>query len=234
MAFNPHDHFFKKAKKENFAARSVYKLEEIDKRYKIFKPNDRILDLGASPGSWSQYVSQKVGPSQAVKYSFLTVAVWWFVFTMPMAFFLKEKPHPEAATAKHEPLWAAFPQLIQSFKKLIKQKPIFYFLLAYWFYIDGVYTVYTMAVDYGLSIGLEDKDLMKALVITQFVGFPSALFFGKLSEKFSVKGLLISCLAVYTVVLFFSMGMKTGTDFMILAGFINGSGLSPAALARGE
>ncbi len=61
MAFNPHDHFFKKAKKDNFAARSVYKLEEIDKRYKIFKTNDRVLDLGASPGSWSQYVSQKVG-----------------------------------------------------------------------------------------------------------------------------------------------------------------------------
>ncbi len=61
MAFNPHDHFFKKAKKDNFAARSVYKLEEIDKRYKIFKTKDRVLDLGASPGSWSQYVSQKVG-----------------------------------------------------------------------------------------------------------------------------------------------------------------------------
>jgi 23S rRNA (uridine2552-2'-O)-methyltransferase len=62
MAFNPHDHFFKKAKKENFAARSVYKLEEIDKRYKLIKPRDIVLDLGASPGSWSQYVSQKVGP----------------------------------------------------------------------------------------------------------------------------------------------------------------------------
>lgn len=66
MAFNPQDHFFKKAKKENFAARSVYKLEEIDKRYKIFKTNDRVLDLGASPGSWSQYVSQKVGPQGKV------------------------------------------------------------------------------------------------------------------------------------------------------------------------
>lgn len=61
MSYNPHDHFFKKAKKENFAARSVYKLEEIDKKYKVFKSSDRVLDLGASPGSWSQYVSQKVG-----------------------------------------------------------------------------------------------------------------------------------------------------------------------------
>lgn len=61
MSFNPRDHYFKKAKKENFAARSVYKLEEIDKKYKIFKHGDVVLDLGASPGSWSQYVSQKVG-----------------------------------------------------------------------------------------------------------------------------------------------------------------------------
>jgi len=61
MAFNPQDRFFKQAKKENFAARSVYKLEEIDKRYKLFKTNDVVLDLGASPGSWSQYVSQKIG-----------------------------------------------------------------------------------------------------------------------------------------------------------------------------
>ena len=66
MSFNPRDHYFKKAKKENFAARSVYKLEEIDKRYKLFKPHGVVLDLGASPGSWSQYVSQKVGPEGRV------------------------------------------------------------------------------------------------------------------------------------------------------------------------
>lgn len=66
MAFNPQDRFFKQAKKDNFAARSVYKLEEIDKRYKIFKTGDVVLDLGASPGSWSQYVSQKVGPQGKV------------------------------------------------------------------------------------------------------------------------------------------------------------------------
>lgn len=61
MGFNPKDHYFKKAKKENFAARSVFKLEEIDQRYKIFKTGQTVLDLGASPGSWSQYASKKVG-----------------------------------------------------------------------------------------------------------------------------------------------------------------------------
>lgn len=61
MAYNPRDHYFKKAKENNFAARSVFKLEEIDQKFKIFKPSQLVLDLGASPGSWSQYASKKVG-----------------------------------------------------------------------------------------------------------------------------------------------------------------------------
>lgn len=61
MAYNPRDHYFKKAKDQNFAARSVFKLEEIDQKLKIILPNQKILDLGASPGSWSQYCSKKIG-----------------------------------------------------------------------------------------------------------------------------------------------------------------------------
>lgn len=61
MAYNPKDHYFKKAKEENYAARSVFKLEEIDKRYRLFKEKYNVLDLGASPGSWSQYSSKKIG-----------------------------------------------------------------------------------------------------------------------------------------------------------------------------
>lgn len=61
MAYNPKDYYFKKAKKENFAARSVFKLDEIDQKFKIIKPGQTVFDLGCSPGSWSQYASQKVG-----------------------------------------------------------------------------------------------------------------------------------------------------------------------------
>jgi UMF1 family MFS transporter len=75
-------------------------------------------------------------------------------------------------------------------------------------------------VDYGLSIGLEEADLMKALLITQFVGFPSALAFGELSRKIHVRSLLLSCLVVYTLVLVLSSFLETGTDFMILAAFV--------------
>lgn len=66
MTYNPRDHYFKKAKEQNFAARSVFKLEEIDLKLKIVKPNDKVLDLGASPGSWSQYCSKKIGPAGKV------------------------------------------------------------------------------------------------------------------------------------------------------------------------
>lgn len=62
MTYNPRDHYFKKAKQQNFAARSIFKLEEIDQKFKLLKPKQMVLDLGASPGSWSQYCAQKVGP----------------------------------------------------------------------------------------------------------------------------------------------------------------------------
>ncbi len=66
MAYNPKDHYFKKAKEQNFAARSVFKLEEIDQRFRVLKPGQVVLDLGASPGSWSQYASQKIGANGRV------------------------------------------------------------------------------------------------------------------------------------------------------------------------
>jgi 23S rRNA (uridine2552-2'-O)-methyltransferase len=66
MAYNPKDYYYRKAKQENFAARSVFKLEEIDKKYRLFQPNQMVLDLGAAPGSWSQYSSQKIGPGGRV------------------------------------------------------------------------------------------------------------------------------------------------------------------------
>jgi 23S rRNA (uridine2552-2'-O)-methyltransferase len=62
MVYKPQDQYFKKAKKEGFAARSVYKLQEIDQKFKVLKPGQRVLDLGAAPGSWSQFTSQKIGP----------------------------------------------------------------------------------------------------------------------------------------------------------------------------
>lgn len=85
MAYNPKDHYFKKAKKENFAARSVFKLEEIDQRYHLLKPGQTVLDLGASPGSWSQYASKKIGSSGRI----LGVDLSPVTVTLPNATFIQ-------------------------------------------------------------------------------------------------------------------------------------------------
>jgi len=84
VAYNQKDYYFQKAKKENFAARSVFKLEEIDKRFRIIKPGDKILDLGAAPGSWAQYSSRKIGKSGRI----LGIDLQPIKITLPNAVFI--------------------------------------------------------------------------------------------------------------------------------------------------
>ena len=84
MAYHPKDYFFKKAKAENYAARSVFKLQEMDERFRIFKPGYRVLDLGAAPGSWSQYASQKIGADGRI----LGVDLQPIQLTLPNAIFI--------------------------------------------------------------------------------------------------------------------------------------------------
>jgi len=86
MAYNPRDYFYHKAKKENYAARAVFKLEEIDQRFKLLRPGDQVLDLGAAPGSWSQYAAQKVGPRGRV----LGIDLQAIKITLPNAVFIQE------------------------------------------------------------------------------------------------------------------------------------------------
>ncbi len=84
MAYDPKDYFYRKAKEENYAARSVFKIQEIDQRLRIFKPGMKVLDLGAAPGSWSQYASEKVGPHGRV----LGIDIQPIKITLPNALFL--------------------------------------------------------------------------------------------------------------------------------------------------
>jgi 23S rRNA (uridine2552-2'-O)-methyltransferase len=84
MVYNPKDYFFKKAKAENYVARSVFKIQEIDEKFKLFRPGYKVLDLGAAPGSWSQYVSQKVGKTGRV----MGIDIQPIKLTMPNAIFI--------------------------------------------------------------------------------------------------------------------------------------------------
>jgi len=110
-----------------------------------------------------------------------------------------------------------FEQLGRTFKKIRHLRVVFLFLVAYWMYIDGVDTIIRMAVDYGMSIGFPSNALIVALLITQFVGFPAALIFGKLGEKWDVKKSIFITIGVYLMVTFYGVMMTKTIEFYILA-----------------
>lgn len=156
------------------------------------------------------------GPGEAVQFSFLTVGIWWAVFSIPLMLFVRE---PAAIEAKSEVnvVKAGFSQLKGTFQEIRHLKTIFLFLVAYWLYIDGVNTVIRMAVDYGISIGFKSNDLIVALLITQFVGFPSAIGFGFLGGKIGAKRAIFVAIAVYLFVSIWAAFMKSSTEFYVLA-----------------
>jgi UMF1 family MFS transporter len=152
----------------------------------------------------------------AVRYSFLSVAIWWAVFTL---FTIAWVPEEKSASAKGggNAITAGFRQLGTTFSKVRHLKTVFLFLLAYWFYIDGVDTIIRMAVDYGLSLGFASTDLIIALLIVQFVGFPSALIFGKLGQRWGVRKSIYLAIAIYMAVTVWGTMMTQKTEFYVLA-----------------
>jgi len=153
----------------------------------------------------------------AVRYSFISVAVWWGLFTMFTIFWVPEEKNAPAEEKSESIVAAGFRQFAGTFKKIRHLKVVFLFLLAYWFYIDGVDTIIRMAVDYGLSLGFESNDLIVALLIVQFVGFPAALIFGKLGELWSVRKSIYLAIAIYMGVTVWGTMMTQKNEFYILA-----------------
>lgn len=171
-------------------------------------------------------------PITAVKWSFITVAVWWFLFTLPL---MKWVPEPETAIDNKgivDLSIATMYELKQTIKDIFQNKNLFFFILAYWFYIDGVFTVMSMAVDFGMSLGLDPQDLIKALLITQFVGFPSAYAFGMMARKVSNRNLILVCLGIYFVTIILATQMQTAAHFYVMAGIIGLSQGGVQALSR--
>jgi UMF1 family MFS transporter len=157
-----------------------------------------------------------VNAAQAVRVSFLSVAVWWALFSLPIFLRVREE-RPENAGNFGTRIAAGLRQLWATLREIRSSRIILVFLLAYWLYIDGVDTVIQMAVDYGRAIGLDMGSLITALLITQFVGFPAALLFGKLGEKFGAKSAILLGLAVYTFVCVWGYRMNSAKEFYVLA-----------------
>ena len=155
--------------------------------------------------------------AEAVRYSFISVAIWWGVFTIFTMLWVPEEKTAGASREGGNFIADGFRQIIGTFKKVRHLKTIFLFLLAYWFYIDGVDTIIRMAVDYGMSIGFASNDLIIALLVVQFVGFPSALVFGKLGQKWGVRKAIYLAIGIYMFIVVWGTMMTVKQEFYILA-----------------
>jgi len=149
----------------------------------------------------------------AVRTSFLTVAVWWLVFSLPVLLFVQER----VTVVSNGSAMAAFRELGSTIREVRREPRIALFLLAYWLYIDGVDTIVRMAVDYGLALGFNSSDLLTALLVTQFVGFPAALVFGRIGERIGAKGGILIGLWVYGLVVAWAWRMDSAWEFYGLA-----------------
>ena len=156
--------------------------------------------------------------SEAVRLAFVMVAVWWAIFSLPVFLFVKEKKNHEYT---RKPITVSIvdgvKQLTDTFHHIKRLRVVFLFLLAYWLYIDGVDTIIRMAVDYGMALGFSSDALMVALLITQFVGFPAALIFGKLGEKWGTKKGIFLAIFIYISVTGWGYFMDQVYEFYVLA-----------------
>lgn len=159
------------------------------------------------------------GPEDAVHASFLGVALWWALFALPAALWV-----PEAdglgRTSISGALRGALRELRDTFRHIRQMRETFLFLVAYWCYIDGVDTIVRMAVDFGLAIGFAADSLMLALLITQFVGFPAALAFGRLGTRWGAKRGILLAIGVYMLVILGASRMERVEEFYLLAAVI--------------
>ena len=153
----------------------------------------------------------------AVRFSFVSVAIWWGLFTIFAILWVPEEKSPDSSRNIGKIIRDGFRQFIGTFRKIRYLKTVFLFLLAYWFYIDGVDTIIRMAVDYGMSLGFDSNDLIVALLITQFVGFPAALVFGKLGQQWGVRKSIYLAIGIYMFVTIWGMMMTNKQEFYILA-----------------
>lgn len=160
--------------------------------------------------------SGKIGISMetAMTISFAIVAVWWSVATIPLLKIYKQKNYVER---QPKAIRNSFRRLGVTLKNVKNEKKIFLFLLAFFFYIDGVYTIIDMATAYGTALGFDSTGLLLALLVTQIVAFPFAILFGKLSTLYKTEKLIAICITAYFGIAVFAMFLKEQWQFWLLA-----------------
>jgi UMF1 family MFS transporter len=154
---------------------------------------------------------------EAILWSFLSVAIWWAIFSLPLFMNVEEESNKEISQSFFKIIIQAFKEVVLTLKEIKKHKRTALFLLAYWLYIDGVDTIIRMATAYGSDIGLSTSSMITALLLTQFIGFPATLVFGIYADKIGFKKILTIGISIYILITFYATNMSTALEFYILA-----------------
>ncbi|KML07640.1 MFS transporter [Rossellomorea marisflavi] len=161
--------------------------------------------------------------------AFVITAIWWGIFTIPL---LKHVKQHYFIKREKNPVAKSFKRLGKTFKEIRKYRALFLFLLAYFFYIDGVGTIITMSTAYGSDLGITSTNLLIILFVTQVVAGPFSILYGRLSEKFTGKKMLYAGIIVYIGVCIYAYFLETTLDFWILAMLVASSQGGIQALSR--
>ena len=152
----------------------------------------------------------------AIKIAFLSVAVWWAAFSIPVFLFVKE-PYVEEAVKMGKAFRLGWRQLVDTLREIRHLRVIGIFLVAYWFYIDGVDTIIRMAVDFGMSLGFPSSALITALLMVQFIAFPATLAYSWLASRLGVKNAIMVAIVGYGIITVLAYFMSHVIHFYALA-----------------
>jgi UMF1 family MFS transporter len=155
--------------------------------------------------------------ADATLFTFRFVAIWWLVFTLPLLFKVAEPPRllgPQNDLVLFKNAWQ---QTLNTAKSLFRNREVFKFLIAYWLYNDGLSTIMVMAAIFGKEIGIPSDDLIIAILLVQFIGFPATFFFGWLAGKITTKHAIIVTLVVYAFISIGGFWVTTTSHFYMLA-----------------
>lgn len=160
--------------------------------------------------------SGAIGLSQmtALSIALVITAVWWLAVTLPL---LRRYRQLHYVEVQHHAIRQSFARIGQTLRHLPQDKQVFWFLLSFFCYIDGVYTIIDMATAYGTALGLDSTGLLLALLVTQIVAFPSALIFGRLAGRYAAQLLIPVCILAYTGIAVFALFLQSQWQFWIMA-----------------
>ena len=156
---------------------------------------------------------------EGIKWSFVSVALWWAIFSIPIVLFVKEPKYHKTETTL-QTIKSGFKQLKNTFNEIRHLKVVFTFLIAYWLYIDGVDTTVRMAADFGITLGFDSTTIMGALVLVQFIAFFATLFYVKFAEKIGIKNAIYFAIAAYMVIILSGYFVTEAWHFYVIAGMI--------------